>query len=114
MLVSGKALPDLRAGAAPHRCERCSRRGPSPPLRRVLRLLPDGGLRRLRLDQRTRHRPESVLAGQAARRQRCHRISVVMTLVETGTRALPGAVFGTPATAKHLILFRPPLSDKVA
>ena len=41
---------------------------------RAVRPVPDGGLRWLRVDQGARHRPQQVLAGQAARRARRHRL----------------------------------------
>ena len=61
--------------------------------------VPDGGLRRLPLGQGARHAAEQGLAGQAGRLagRAGYPVIQLMTLCETGTRALIGAVFGTPA-----------------
>ena len=90
--VSDKALRD---SAPPHR------RGPDAGLvrsvgraggaaidpGRAVRPVPDGGLRRVRVDQGARHRPQPVLAGQAEGLARGHR--------------LPGGAADDPGRDRH-------------
>ena len=104
---SAKALRDLRrrVGAAPVKALFEVLAGPvaqprTPGVR--VRPLPDGGLRRLHLHQGARHRPQPRRLGKmkAAPGVTGYPAVELMTLVETGTRALPGAVFGPPATGE--------------
>ena len=104
--VSDKALRDLRrrVGAAPVKALFETLAGPvaSRPPRACGSPVPDGGLRWLRVDQGARHRPQQAWLGKlrAAHGVTGYPVVKLMTLVETGTRALLGAVFGPPATAR--------------
>lgn len=89
-----KALRDLRrrVGSAPP-LVRSPRRtaGPAVHARRAVRVFPDGLLRRLQLDQAPQQRPER---GPGPQSRGGYPRMELMTLVQTGTRAVIGAVFG--------------------
>ena len=66
------------------------------------RPVPDGGLRRVLVHQGPRYRRDLSWLGKlkAARGVTGYPVVELMTLAETGTRALPGAVFGPSATGE--------------
>ena len=100
--VSGQGITELRRriGAAPDApCSKCRGRVAQPSTRACGSAV---GPSRCVSHEAARHRPQPVLAGQAEGLARVTGYPVVrlMTLVETGTRALLGAVFGPPSTGE--------------